>query len=105
MPEGHYRGKKAVAAKPGADPVVVEQLSRVELTIKPNGDAVFIDGGLPYEGQITRRGDGLHFETLAVMGINISKQPAEVPRSLEFKMNKNGSIAIDGTALTKMDSP
>jgi len=101
LPTGVYKGKHQLDIRPGADPVVANQLARVVLTIHEDGKAALEDGGLPFEGQVSRRGADLNFEVLAVAGKNIERQPVEVPRHLKFSVRKDGGIDFGDVQLVR----
>ena len=92
LPVGKFRGEHAIVGRPGADPVIVNQLRRVDLTIADDGKAVLEDGGLPREGQMSRDGEKLKFEVLTVYGRNVELQPPDQPRSFYFQLKKDGTI-------------
>ncbi len=100
-PTGTFRGGHRLAVQPGTDPVVAAQLQRVTLRIEPDGRAKLEDAGVPWEGRVTRSGDGLTFEVLTIAGINIEKQPAELARTLKFRLFPNGDLGFADAILTK----
>ena len=101
LPTGTFRGEHRLAIQPGTDPVVVAQLRRVTLRIDTDGRASLEDAGVPWEGRVTRSGEELTFEVLTIAGVNIDKQPAELARTLKFRLLPNGSLAFADAILTK----
>lgn len=101
LPVGKFKGEHHLDTQPGGDPVVVAQLKRVILEIDEDGKAKLEDGGFPYDGQMSRSGDTLNFEVLAASGVNIGKQPDNVPRNLEFKVQKDGNILYKDAVLVR----
>jgi hypothetical protein len=54
---GTWKGRRDLKGSPGADPVIVGNLNRVELTLKPNGRFDLFDFGFPRSGTWTSSGD------------------------------------------------
>ena len=102
MPIGTFRGERTIAVFPGTDPAVADQLRRVELVLKGEGDAVLTDGGIPYEGRANRRGDALTMDVLAINGVNIDRQPVGTPRTLMFEVGADGTITYDKVTLRRV---
>jgi hypothetical protein len=101
IPTGTFRGERPIRVNAGTDPAVAAQLRRVELRIDEAGKATLEDSGIPWEGLVTRNGDRLAFEVLAVSGVGISKQPSDLARSLEFDLLPDGAIEYGGVRLTR----
>ena len=101
MPEGAYRGEHPIPAQAGADPLVLSELRRVVLEIGADGNAKLKDGGIPWEGRMTREGDDLRFEVLAIAGVNVEKQPTGTPRRLEFRLLSDGRIRFGDALLQR----
>ncbi|RYG23720.1 hypothetical protein EON82_13145 [bacterium] len=102
LPTGTFRGEHSLEVKPGTDPVIANQLRRVVVTIAEDGKATIENGGLPMEGLASRRGDTLAIEVLAVSGINIEKQPPEVPRRLELKIEFEDKLRFGDAVLNRV---
>ncbi|GEM_PF-6196402 len=102
MPIGTFRGERTIAVFPGTDPAVADQLRRVELVLKGEGDAVLTDGGIPYEGHANRRGEALTMDVLAINGVNIDRQPAGTSRTLTFAVSADGTITYDKVRLKRV---
>ena len=101
VPTGTFRGSRDEAGRPGADPVVVAQLNRVILRIDAEGRADLEDGGIPWEGQVSRAGDRLVLSVEAVSGINVERQPREVPRTIEFRVISGDALDFRGVRLDR----
>ena len=101
LPTGKFKGQRQLDVRPDADPVVAKQLARIVFTIQEDGKATLEDGGLPFEGQVSRHGEKLDFEILTVSGINIDRQPDTVPRHLQFAVRKDGGIDFVGVRLIR----
>lgn len=101
LPTGTFRGERDLEARPGADPVVVAQARRVVLKIEATGKADLEDGGFPWEGRVSRSGDTLVFEVDAVNGINIAKQPPDIPREFKFEVLGANALSFDGVRLER----
>ena len=102
VPIGTFRGERQIAVFPGTDPAVADQLRRVTLVLKGEGDAVLTDGGIPYEGHASRHGDALTVDILAINGINIDRQPVGTPRTLTFEVGADGTIGYDKVTLRRL---
>lgn len=101
VPIGTFRGERKIEVNPGTDPVVAAQLRRVVLKIDDSGNATLKDGGIPWEGHVTRNGDALDFEVLALSGVNIAKQATDLPRTLTFRVLPDGGIDYGGVRLAR----
>ena len=104
-PPGVYRGERPLTTAPGTDPVVAAQMRRIVLTIGDGGKTTLEDGGIPWEGLLTRHGDRLDFEVLAVAGVNVAKQAADLPRRLELRVLDDGALEYANVRLRKTPSP
>lgn len=80
---------------------MADQLRRVVLTIDDSGKGNLEDGGIPWEGLVSRSGDRLDFEILAVSGINIAKQSSDYPRQLRFRIESDGTILFGDVRLRR----
>lgn len=86
---------------PGTDPVVADGLRRVQLTIDEDGRGVFQESGVPFDVRVTRNGDDLNLEVLAVANVGASKQPPDLTRPHTFRLLPDGSLEGEGVALKR----
>ena len=101
LPSGTFRGARKETGRPGADPIVLAQLNRVILKIGANGRADLEDGGIPWEGQVTRSGDQIDFTVAALNGINIERQASDLPRRLTFRVISEDVLDFGGVRLER----
>lgn len=101
LPLGTFIGHRNDPGQPGADPVVVAQLNRVILKIDADGKANLEDGGLPWEGHVTRSGDRIDFEVDAINGRGIASQPGELARRIEFRVLSPDRLSFGGVSLER----
>lgn len=99
---GHFRGVRSLPIRPGADPIVAGQLERVDVKIDEDGKTVVEDGGIPYEGHAHRDGDRMIVEIDNVSGISIDRQDNAIPRTLEFRLESDGTLRYGPVRLSRM---
>jgi hypothetical protein len=65
---GTWRGERTLELTPETDRAMANTLRRVELTIKPDGRFVLVQGGLPKEGRVHYGGDRASLEVETILG-------------------------------------
>lgn len=101
-PVGTFRGSRNEVGRPGADPVVLAQINRVTLKIDADGNANLEDGGIPWEGRVSRSGDELEFDVAAINGVNIERQPTDLSRKLKLRVASENELEYGGVRLERV---
>jgi hypothetical protein len=76
--DGKWEARRILDARPGADPEIVLQASRVILTIKPNGTFDLTDAGFSHSGTYSVEGDHAILTITTVLGQPMSRQAPDV---------------------------
>lgn len=87
--EGTWIGFRDYKARPGENPEILRTLSKIELTIKPNGQFELIEAGIPFEGPWREFGGKAFLKIQSVM-----RRPIE-----ESGYSKLGEKEIEVTSL------
>ena len=98
---GDWRGFRDIKALPGEDPTILRQLSKLDLTVRPNGTFELVESGMPYEGKSRESGGTLYLRIETVMGKPVESEPAykkvgEI--ELELKPLENGRLQFTDPA-------
>lgn len=95
---GHWTGKRNLPLPEGGDPAILSTISKVELTLEPNGRFELLEGGLPKSGTFHAEGQTAYLKITHFMD-----RPIEAQGEAAVKMNqeivltaqKDGSVLFD----------
>ncbi|MFZ4507594.1 MAG: hypothetical protein ACOYON_07860 [Fimbriimonas sp.] len=100
---GKWVGERKVDAVPGADPIIVRQLSRIKLDIQENGKFTMEDAGMPKAGTFRVETSEKGFlKVESILGRPLSEQPEMTQElhkgEIELRANADGTLTYDDPA-------
>jgi hypothetical protein len=98
---GKWEGDRDWKKLPVSNELAARAFAAVNLELKPNGNFILIDGGIPFTGSWVRTGDTIRLDIETYFNKSVGSQPEEVRNLMEF------SLRTDGTSLwyrSKSDS-
>ena len=90
---GKWEGDRDWKKLPVSNELAARAFAAVNLELKPNGNFILIDGGIPFTGSWVRTGDTVRLDIETYFNKSVGSQPEEVRNLMEF------SLRTDGTSL------
>ena len=110
---GTWLGHRKLTPLPGTDPHVVDEVSRLSLTLKNEGTFTMFDAGEKKEGEYSFEGDHVVLNVKTILDRPISRQDAETqkrnvpitvtPMGQKLKYFDAGGIDPQGLVLERVE--
>ncbi len=92
---GHWEGNRDWKALGTADENVARALAAVNLDLKPYGNFVLTEGGVPFEGTFVVSGSEIRLDVKTILRKPISVQPSATQQAALYEVKfENGSILL-----------
>jgi hypothetical protein len=95
--EGTWKGNRVIEGQPGADPLILRDLGRIELMVDSKGRFTLMERGMPKTGNIIPSSDGATLRVEQVAGQPIERTGPESSKTL--KRGPNGTLIYSDPAI------